>query len=144
MRALPRMTVTAVCDAEEMTRLMDATLDWPHPIYIRLGKGGDPVISKPERGFAIGKAIDMIDGETGASDVLLIATGVATTQALKARARWRRTASAAACCTSTPSSQSTPTPSSTPQARPGWSSPSRSTASSAVWAAPSWKPCRTV
>ena len=84
MRALPRMTVTAACDAEEMSRLMNATLDWPHPIYIRLGKGGDPVISKPERGFAIGKAIDMIDGETGASDVLLIATGVATTQALNA------------------------------------------------------------
>ena len=84
MRALPRMTVTAVCDAEEMTRLMEATLEWPHPIYIRLGKGGDPVISKPERGFAIGKAIDMIDGETGDCDVLLVATGVATTQALKA------------------------------------------------------------
>lgn len=84
MRALPRMTVTAVCDADEMTRLMEATLDWPHPIYIRLGKGGDPVISKAERGFAIGKAIDMIDGETGDSDVLLIGTGVATTQALKA------------------------------------------------------------
>ncbi|MBI2739923.1 MAG: transketolase [Rhodospirillales bacterium] len=86
MRALPRMTVTAVCDADEMTRLMDATLAWPHPIYIRLGKGGDPIISKPERGFAIGKAIDMIDGETGASDVLLVSTGVATTQALKAAA----------------------------------------------------------
>ena len=84
MRALPHMTVTAVCDAEEMTRLMDATLDWPHPIYIRLGKGGDPVVSKPERGFSIGKAIDMIDSEHGASDVLLVATGVATTQALKA------------------------------------------------------------
>ena len=84
MRALPNMTVTAVCDAEEMTRLMNATLDWPHPIYIRLGKGGDPVISKPERGFAIGKAIDMVDEEQGASDVLLVTTGVATTQALKA------------------------------------------------------------
>jgi transketolase len=84
MRALPHMTVTAVCDAEEMTRLMNASLDWPHPIYIRLGKGGDPVISKPERGFSIGKAIDMIDGEQGACDVLLVATGVATTQALKA------------------------------------------------------------
>jgi transketolase len=84
MRALPHMTVTAVCDAEEMTRLMDASLDWPHPIYIRLGKGGDPVVSKPERGFSIGKAIDMIDGEQGACDVLLVATGVATTQALKA------------------------------------------------------------
>ncbi len=84
MRALPHMTVTAACDAEEMARLMDASLDWPHPIYIRLGKGGDPIISKPERGFEIGKAIDMIDGETGVSDVLLVSTGVATTQALKA------------------------------------------------------------
>jgi transketolase len=84
MRALPHMTVTAVCDAEEMTRLMDASLEWPHPIYIRLAKGGDPVISKPERGFAIGKAIDMIDGARSESDVLLIGTGVATTEALKA------------------------------------------------------------
>lgn len=84
MRALPHMTVTAACDAEEMTRLMEASLDWPHPIYIRLGKGGDPVISRPERGFAIGRAIDMIDGERGASDVLLITTGVATTEALEA------------------------------------------------------------
>ena len=28
MRALPRMTVTAVCDAEEMTRLMEADTVW--------------------------------------------------------------------------------------------------------------------
>src|SRR3954466_7205173 len=28
MRALPRMTVTAVCDPKEMVRLMDCTLDW--------------------------------------------------------------------------------------------------------------------
>lgn len=84
MRALPNMTVTAVCDADEMTRLMNQTLAWPHPIYIRLAKGGDPIISREERGFAIGKAVDMIDGERGASDVLLITTGVATTQALEA------------------------------------------------------------
>lgn len=84
MRALPHMTVTSVCDADEMTRLMEATLDWPHPLYIRLGKGGDPVVSRPERGFAIGRAIDMIDDSRGASDVVLVGTGVATTQALKA------------------------------------------------------------
>ena len=84
MRALPHMTVTAACDAEEMTRLMEASLDWPHPLYIRLGKGGDPIVSRPERGFAIGKAIDMIDEAVAGSDVLLIATGVATTQALEA------------------------------------------------------------
>ena len=84
MRALPHMTVTAACDAEEMSRLMEATLDWPHPVYIRLGKGGDPVISDAARGFAIGKAIDMIEEAHGASDVLLVTTGVATTQALQA------------------------------------------------------------
>jgi transketolase len=86
MRALPNMTVTAVCDAEEMTRLMTASLDWPHPIYIRLARGGDPVVSRPENGFAIGKAIDMSDG-AGAADVLLVATGVTTVAALDARKR---------------------------------------------------------
>ena len=59
MRALPNMTVTAVCDAKEMVRLMNCTLDWPHPIYIRLAKGGDPIVSREENGFAIGKAIPM-------------------------------------------------------------------------------------
>jgi transketolase len=86
MRALPNMTVTAVCDAEEMTRLMSASLEWPHPIYIRLAKGGDPIVSRPENGFAIGKAIDMSD-ETGAADALVVATGVATTAALEASQR---------------------------------------------------------
>ena len=59
MRALPNMTVVAPCDAEEMKRFMAQTLDWPHPIYIRLGKGGDKVVSKEEHGFKIGKAILM-------------------------------------------------------------------------------------
>ena len=48
MRALPNMAVVAVCDAEEMMRFMERTLDWPGPIYIRLAKGGDPVVSRPE------------------------------------------------------------------------------------------------
>ena len=86
MRALPNMTVTAVCDAEEMTRLMNASLDWPHPIYIRLAKGGDPIVSRPAKGFAIGKAIDMSE-DAGNADALLVATGVATTAALEASKR---------------------------------------------------------
>jgi transketolase len=89
MRALPNMTVTAVCDADEMTRLMNASLDWPHPIYIRLAKGSDPIVSRADRGFAIGKAIDMIDLDQGRgeSDVLFITTGIATTEALEAAKR---------------------------------------------------------
>jgi transketolase len=83
MRALPNMTVTAVADAEEMKRLMRATLDWPHPIYIRLGKGGDPVISSDANGFAIGKAIVMRRAH-GADHPLLISCGVMTARALEA------------------------------------------------------------
>src|SRR4029077_4555179 len=84
MRALPNMTGTAVCGAEEMTRLMNASLAWPHPIYIRLAKGGDPVVSRPEHGFAIGKAIEMSVGAGGAAQALLVTTGVATAAALEA------------------------------------------------------------
>ena len=83
MRALPNMTVTAVADAEEMQRLMRATLDWPHPIYIRLGKGGDPVISDEAHGFAIGKGIVMRPA-AGYGHVLLVACGVMTQRALAA------------------------------------------------------------
>jgi len=86
MRALPNMTVTAVCDAEEMTRLMNASLDWPHPIYIRLAKGGDPIVSRPAKDFAIGKAIDMSE-DAGDAEALIVATGVATTAALEAGKR---------------------------------------------------------
>jgi transketolase len=81
MRALPNMTVVAPCDADEMGRLMKQALDWPHPIYIRLAKGGDKVVSKDE--FEIGKAI--ILREPG--DGLFITTGVMTQLALEAAER---------------------------------------------------------
>jgi transketolase len=82
MRALPNMTVVAVCDADEMRRLMNHTLDWPGPIYMRLAKGGDPIVSRAENGFQIGKAIPM-RAENGAS-VALVSTGIMTGHALTA------------------------------------------------------------
>lgn len=83
MRALPNMTVVAVSDAEEMKSFMRCSLDWPGPIYIRLAKGGDQVISRAENGFAIGKAIPMRKARGGAP-VALMATGVMTTNCLAA------------------------------------------------------------
>lgn len=80
MRVLPNMTVVAPCDADEMRRLMAQTLDWPHPIYIRLGKGGDAIVSREVHGFEIGKAILLQTPGTG----LFITTGVMTQLALQA------------------------------------------------------------
>ena len=45
LRAIPNMTIIAPCDADEMLRLMPKTVDYQHPIYIRLAKGGDKVVS---------------------------------------------------------------------------------------------------
>ena len=79
MRALPNMAVTAVADADEMRRMMRASLDWPGPLYIRLAKGGDPIITAGIDGFVIGKAYEM----RKAGRIGLVATGVMTSRALK-------------------------------------------------------------
>jgi len=80
MRALPNMTIVAPCDADEMSRFMPKTLNWPQPIYIRLAKGYDQIISKDEFDFEIGKAILMQQPGEG----LFITTGVMTQLAFQA------------------------------------------------------------
>jgi transketolase len=83
LRTLPNMTVVAVADAEEMKSLMRASLDWDRPLYIRLAKGGDPIISRKENGFTIGRAITMRRPETS-RPVAFMATGIMTTHCLTA------------------------------------------------------------
>jgi len=82
LRAIPNMTIVAPCDAEEMKRLMPASLAWKGPIYIRLAKGGDKVVSRPELGFEIGKAIRLRDGKDG----LFVTTGVTAQVAIETAA----------------------------------------------------------
>jgi transketolase len=78
MRSLPGMTVVAPVDAEEMRRFMPHTLDHPGPIYIRLAKGYDDVVSRDSDGFEIGRAITL--REPG--EVLFVTTGVMAQRAL--------------------------------------------------------------
>ena len=80
MRVLPNMTVIAPCDANEMKSMMEETLDWPNPIYIRLAKGGDEIISKPNEKFIIGKSVLKVKPNKG----LFISTGIMTQRAIKA------------------------------------------------------------
>jgi transketolase len=80
LRAIPHMAIVAPCDAEEMRRLMPATLDWDGPLYIRLAKGWDRVVSSERYPFRIGQAIPLREGK----DVLFVTTGVTTQRALQA------------------------------------------------------------
>src|SRR6478736_2694459 len=72
MRALPNMTVVAPADAVEMVRFMKVSVDYPGPIYIRVAKGHDPIVTSDTGPFVIGEAVPMRDGE----EVLLATTGV--------------------------------------------------------------------
>src|SRR5688572_7106192 len=71
-RAVPNMTILAPADADEMRRLMPQTVDWRGPIYIRLAKGYDPIVTDDSVPCRIGKALPIRAGK----DVLLVTTGI--------------------------------------------------------------------
>lgn len=79
-RALPGMTIVAVADADEMRRLMPLTVDHAGPIYIRLAKGHDPIVTPADQRFEIGGVYRMREG----ADALAITTGVMLREALAA------------------------------------------------------------
>lgn len=81
LRAIPHMSIVAPSDAEEMKRFMPQTVDYPGPMYIRLAKGYDPVVSSPDIPFKIGKVIVRGDGK----DALIITTGIGLKLALDAQ-----------------------------------------------------------
>jgi transketolase len=87
LRSIPNMTIVAPCDADEMKRLMPLTVDHKGPMYIRLGKGGDPIVSSDAVPFAIGRAMTIATGD----DVLLVTTGITLKTALDAAASLRQT-----------------------------------------------------
>lgn len=80
LRAIPNLTIIAPADADEMKRLMPQTVDYPGPIYIRLAKGNDPIVTTDNIPFQIGKAIPIKEGK----DALIITTGITLKMALDA------------------------------------------------------------
>lgn len=80
LRAIPNMTILAPCDANEIKQLIPQTAQWDKPIYIRLAKGDDTIVSSANTKYSIGKAILMREPE----NILFISTGVMTQRALEA------------------------------------------------------------
>jgi transketolase len=91
-RALPNMTITAVSDANEMKRMMPLTVDHSGPMYIRLARGHDPIITPDDQDFRIGKTYmmrkpDMLRESADSNahaDALIITTGITLREALAA------------------------------------------------------------
>jgi transketolase len=80
LRAIPNMTIVAPADAEEMKRFMPLSVSHQGPMYIRLAKGYDPIVTNDDQPFEIGKAVPMRNG----SDALILTTGITLKYALEA------------------------------------------------------------
>lgn len=78
MRAIPNMTIVVPADARELTALMPQTVDWPGPLYIRLAKGYDPIVTPEGHAPVLGKAFSARPGK----DALVVTTGTCLGQAL--------------------------------------------------------------
>jgi transketolase len=70
MRALPNMTVCCPGDPIEVREIVKQSVQYNGPIYIRLGKNGEPKIHSEDTKINIGKAIEVTQGE----DLALITT----------------------------------------------------------------------
>ncbi len=71
MRTLPNMTVVCPGDPVEAELAVAAGASHGGPLYLRLGRAGDPVVHHDPPGFQIGTAIKVREGTDGA----LISTG---------------------------------------------------------------------
>ncbi len=81
LRALPNMAVVAPGDAWEVRAALRAALAQDHPVYIRIGKKGEPVVhSGIPADFAIGRALTLRHG----TKVCLLSTGNMLPEAVEA------------------------------------------------------------
>ncbi len=90
MRVLPGMTVLAPGDPAEAGRAVRAAGAHDGPVYLRLGKNGEPSLLPADAPFAIGCALELRRG----GDVTIAATGTALREATAAAdllaGRWDR------------------------------------------------------
>lgn len=70
MRALPNMTVCCPGDPIEVKAIINQSFDYDGPMYIRLGKSGEPTVHKKNTDIMIGKAVTIVKGH----DLALITT----------------------------------------------------------------------
>jgi transketolase len=83
MRALPGMTVLAPGDPGEALQATRAAFELDGPVYLRLGKNGEPSVLPADAPFAVGRALKLGTG----GDVTLACTGAIVAEAIDAADR---------------------------------------------------------
>lgn len=83
MRSVAGLTVIAPADTAQLRAALLASVDYPEPIYFRIGRGQDPDIYEDTQPYEIGRAIEHSQG----ADVTIIATGSMVHPSLEAATR---------------------------------------------------------
>lgn len=63
LRSIPNMTVICPADTVEVRLALQAAIKAGGPVYIRLGKKGEPLVHQTPPEFVIGKGITLIEGD---------------------------------------------------------------------------------
>ena len=72
LRTFPGMNIVLPCDARQTRKLVEMLVDYPEPVYIRVGRNAVPdVYENDDFEFRFGKANLLLDG----NDMTIIATG---------------------------------------------------------------------
>lgn len=79
MRSLPNMTVICPADKNELAALLPKAIKSKGPVYVRMGKKNEPVITHENLSLEIGKVHVMRPG----SKVAILSNGLITAEALK-------------------------------------------------------------
>ncbi|MFA6119446.1 MAG: transketolase C-terminal domain-containing protein [Parachlamydiales bacterium] len=79
LRTIPNMIVTCPADSFEVKKILREGIKLNRPMYLRIGKKGEPLVHAREPDLSIGKGLIVKDGE----DVCLFATGNLVYLALK-------------------------------------------------------------
>lgn len=80
LRCVNNLDILAPADNHETRQALKAIIDYPRPVYMRLGKKPMVNLHSPDTPFEIGKAITIREG----SDVTFIATGEVVSRAVEA------------------------------------------------------------
>ncbi len=81
MRAIPTMTMIAPADANQCGKLIDATLTYDKPMFVRVARGEEPLVyESQDYEYVIGKAITAKEGD----DATLIGVGIGVHNAMMA------------------------------------------------------------
>ena len=80
LRAFPDLTIMTPCDVPELIGCLRAAMRHSGPVYIRIGKKGEPQIHTGDVNIEIGRAIELSTGV----DVTFLVSGFIMPEALKA------------------------------------------------------------